>query len=480
MQLASLFSRSGLFAPAGIVQFLLVAGTLILLLGSVAHVTAAPLNETWSATFGGPFAEGASAVIPSGDGGYVIAGSTRSDVSVVSSDALLINADSTGTTVWQWKFGGSVYDTAKSVSAVCGDGYIVSGTSRSFSPGGGQDAWLIRTGNNGTERWNRSYGGWGTEYFNAVIPTTDGGFAATGTSDTFGSGLGDVYLVKTGPDGTEEWHTTFGGTKYDYGTSLQQLPDGGYILAGTTYSLGQNESNVYLARTDGTGQLIWQKTFGHNRLSFGNDLLVLSDGGFVVVGWTDPYPSPGRRSVYAVRTDRSGNIVWEKTPGDDRIISSGNSVAQTADGGFVITGGSLGLFLVGLAADGTTEWEKVIARSPNDSGNAIEPAPGGGFIIGGSREQPGNNWDAYLVRVDPDAVLPIPVALPGMTRLPTDPDGDGLYEDLNGNCAADFNDVVLFFTYLEWIGENEPISLFDFNGNGQVDFADITRLFEEL
>ena len=465
-------------APGSGWKFLMM--TAVIMAGLVMPATSVPLNETWSATFGGPLMENGYAAIPAGDGGYVIAGDARSTSSVVSSDALLIKSSGTGSVIWEKKFGGSLYDSAKSVAAVGSDGFIVAGTSLSFSPGGGQDAWLIRTNADGTERWNRSYGGWSTEYFNAVIPTIDGGFAATGTTSSLGSGAGDLYLVRTGSDGTETWHATFGGAKYDYGTSLQQLSDGGYIIAGTTYSLGPSESNVYLVRTDSAGNLLWQKTFGTNRLSYGNDLVVLPDGGFVVVGYTDPYPSPGSRSVYAVRTDGSGNLIWEKTPGNDRIISEGRSVVRTPEGGFVITGGSLGLFLVGLSADGITEWQQVIARSPNDWGNTIEPAPGGGYILGGAREQGNNNWDVYLMKVDPVSVTPSVIPLPGMTSPPTDPDGDGLYEDLNGNGEAGFSDVVQFFKNIDWIAENEPVSAFDFTGNGEIGFLDIVSLFKEL
>jgi len=72
------------------------------------------------------------------------------------------------------------------------------------------------------------------------------------------------------------------------------------------------------------------------------------------------------------------------------------------------------------------------------------------------------------------------IPLPDHTDLPTDPDGDGLYEDLNGNSRKDFNDVVLYFQYMEWIEANEPIPCFDFNGNGRIDFNDIVKLFEEV
>jgi PKD repeat protein len=76
--------------------------------------------------------------------------------------------------------------------------------------------------------------------------------------------------------------------------------------------------------------------------------------------------------------------------------------------------------------------------------------------------------------------LPVPVPLPGKTQIPTDPDTDGIYEDMNGNGIRDFNDLVLFFNQMEWMQANEPVGLFDFNGNGIIDFDDIVRLFREL
>ena len=71
-------------------------------------------------------------------------------------------------------------------------------------------------------------------------------------------------------------------------------------------------------------------------------------------------------------------------------------------------------------------------------------------------------------------------ALPGLSKSPTDPDNDGLFEDINGNGKKDFNDVVLFFESIEWIVGNEPLHNFDFNENGRIDFNDIIRLFEEV
>jgi PKD repeat protein len=73
-----------------------------------------------------------------------------------------------------------------------------------------------------------------------------------------------------------------------------------------------------------------------------------------------------------------------------------------------------------------------------------------------------------------------PIALPGQTSAPTDPDGDGVYEDVNGNGAAGFTDVVLLFKNIEWIKANEPVAAFDFNHSGSIGFQDIVALFKEL
>ena len=87
----------------------------------------------------------------------------------------------------------------------------------------------------------------------------------------------------------------------------------------------------------------------------------------------------------------------------------------------------------------------------------------------------GNHTTSVTV-TEPPSVL----ALPGYTNSPTDPDRDGIYEDINGNGRLDFADVVLYFNEMEWIADNEPVTPFDLNTNGRIDFADIVQLFGEI
>ena len=136
----------------------------------------------------------------------------------------------------------------------------------------------------------------------------------------------------------------------------------------------------------------------------------------------------------------------------------------------------------GTDSGGRTVWENVyLTQYPDSSVASLERTSDGGFLIGGTRVQSDEpNPGFQIIKLGPEKTVEQPVILPGMVNPPTDPDGDGLYEDLNGNGRADFADISLYFNNMEWISENEPVPLFDYNGNGRIDFNDISKLFEEL
>ena len=210
-------------------------------------------GQGWTKTFGGIDADYGTSVQQTTDGGYIITGATSSFGNGFL-DVYLIKTDGSGTEQWTKTFGGTDDDCAYSVQQTTDGGYIITGNNGS-NGSNGYDVYLIKTDGSGIEQWTKTFGGADSDWGRAVQQTTDGGYIIAGYTGSFGNGSYDVYLIKTDGSGTEQWTKTFGGTSYDYGQSVQQTTDGGYIITGMTASFGNGSEDVYLIKTDGSGNV---------------------------------------------------------------------------------------------------------------------------------------------------------------------------------------------------------------------------------
>ena len=337
-------------------------------------------------SFGGSINDHANSVQPTPDGGFIIVGGTNS-WGAGYDDVWLVKTDSAGNKLWDKVFGGAEFDDGNSVRPTADGGYIATGAL-------GGDFWLIRTDGSGNKLWDKTYG-W--EMGNAVLTTADGGFVAAG-SDTGTEGA--ARLLKVDADGNVVWDRVYDSPFTENASDLQPTADGGFIMTGyTEHEVGGN-TDIWLLRADSAGNELWQTSFGHGWMDYGRSVWQTSDGGYVIAG---EHSDGTYYGASLIKTNADGNEIWENVFDKSRGDEGWNSVLQAADGGYVVAGyatlsssGAHSMSVAKTDANGNEVWYWTFAGY--EAKAVRQMADGGYIIVGSGPDSTGQGQDFWLVR----------------------------------------------------------------------------------
>ncbi|MGL2966362.1 T9SS type A sorting domain-containing protein [Flavobacterium sp. XGLA_31] len=425
--------------------------TFLALFLSIVYTQAQPPVIQWQKCLGGTADDYAQTIQITPDGGCILAGdvvSNNGDVTLNhgGSDCWVTKLNANGVLEWQKSLGGSFGDTGYSIQNTAGGGYILACTSNSNDGDvtgnhGDEDYWIVKLNAEGNIQWQKSLGGSGRDVAYTVQVTADGGYIAAGHSDsnngnvTGNHGGADYWVVKLDGAGNIQWQKSLGGSNNEVPYAIQTTPDGGYVLAGFTYSnngdVSGNHSFYYdywVVKINASGVLQWQKALGGSGDDRAFAVQNASDGGYIVAGFSastdgNVTGNHGDYDFWVVKLDTVGNIQWQKslggTNGDLAL-----TVETTLDGGYVIAGqsnsndgdisgnhGGYDSWVIKLDADGNIAWQKSLGGTGNEYAVDIQvgATEGDYFIANNSYSTDGDvtgnhgvQQDFWVVKLEDD------------------------------------------------------------------------------
>ena len=390
----------------------------------------------WEKTYGSPEAGWSHFVQQTSDGGYIATGVIYK-MGGTDAQLYLVKTDANGNTAWTQSYGvTSTFDCGYCVQQTTDGGYIIAGI---YS---GYGLWIIKTDINGNQQWNNIFSSLGTDAAYSVQQTNDGGYILVGGYQYMPGGASDIWLIKTDSSGVKQWDKKYG-LGGEYGYCVQQTTDGGYIITGSTKSFGAGNNDVYLVKTDAAGTSTWTQTFGGTQNDEGYSVRQTSDGGYIVTGYTFSFGA-GQSDVYLIKTDTSGNPTWTQTFGGTNQ-EIGETIRQTSDGGYIIGGttqtfgaGGIDIYLIKTDSSGTKQWENTYGGAGHDDGKCVQQTNDGYYIIAGSKFTTYNQFWLIKLGIATNQPPSTPSKPTGQingdvgtsytySSTTTDPDGDNIY-----------------------------------------------------
>ncbi|MBR9974731.1 MAG: T9SS type A sorting domain-containing protein [Bacteroidetes bacterium] len=377
---------------------------LFLLLFGV-HAVAMAQN-TFERAYGGERFDSGSQVLETADGGFIVLGTTRS-VSNDTTDAWVVRTDAKGDTLWTKTYGGNKWDSGIALQPGSDGGYVLVLSSNSVSDN--YDILLIKIDEQGGTVWSKVYGGPQTDYPHAMASTNEGGYVILAHTLSFGMGSLDYYLLKVDQKGDSLWSRTYGGVGSDWGGTVQQTADGGYILSGDTQSFGDEDGDVYLVKTDAAGDTLWTRTYGGAGRDRAYNVQQTRDNGYLVVGYTEGLGAAEENGLI-IKTDAAGEMEWTQVINGDKNCRLLHARELSLDD-YLVAGSAYvneekdyDAYLLRLDGSGSPVWTRYFGGTKYDQADFVGQTSDGGFVFVGGTESfgPDKGYEMYLVKTDGD------------------------------------------------------------------------------
>ena len=382
---------------------------------------------TWDKTFGGNGEDMGFSIIQTENGGYAVSGYTipdrekredtwRAKLGYIEltedkrQDFWIIKIDKNGNMEWDEVFGENGPDIANSIIQTDDGGYAVAGFIWTIYVGK-QDIWIIKFDENGNKEWEKTFDKDENDVAYSIIQTDDGGYVIAGSTGLKLWGEVNCWVIKLDAKGNIEWENSFGGTGWDEIFSIVQTKDGNFITTGCVWSKGAGRGDIYVAKLNKNGDLVWDRTFGGSENDEAHSIIQTEDGGYVVTGFTVAEDT-GDRNVWVIKLDKEGNKIWDKILGGTSEDWA-NSIVQTEDEGYMVAGwtksmgaGKTDFWITKLNKSGDLVWDKTFGGSEDDEAHSIVQTEDGGYAVAGWTKSKGaGNSDVWIIKLDENGNL---------------------------------------------------------------------------
>jgi hypothetical protein len=387
----------------------------------------------WQKCYGGAGHDQGHELLELSDGNFLLLGRTQSvnsgDVTTNHGfyDTWLAKISANGTLLWQQTYGGSSQEIGHSLAQMSDGGFLIlsetlSNDQQVTGNHGSFDVWVTKVDASGNLIWSNTLGGSGADFLYTIRPTIDGGFIAAGETAsadgdvTSNHGGADCWIVKFDALGNIVWKKTYGGGLADIAASIKQTADGGFIFTGyatsangdITQSFGNTD--VWVVKITGDGELQWQKNYGGSASDIGCDIIITADGGYLVAALSkssnnDLTFNHGGDDLWLLKIDDSGTIQWQKSYGgvnnEGIFRNSGSKMWQMEDGGYVVGGYAVGAgnsgdvtgghglsdqWIIRVDATGNLLWNKCVGGSTVETLNHFYKLADNTFMTIGSSD----------------------------------------------------------------------------------------------